>query len=123
MSIPFRFDDSTTERSGALALAAIGIGQKEIDARTVAARGDASVGLVGIGSAGSASQNPMAIDGPLPSFQQPNPPASPTSAAPPVNVNAMKLGPVTAGNYQQPNVITPAARAGTTPSRLNPMGL
>jgi len=91
-NIPFTFD-YTTERDGANAGLAIGITQQVTAAREKAARGDASVGIVGIGSAGAPSQNPMAI------------------------------GVTASGNYQQPNSGNPKANPAGTVSKSNPMGL
>jgi hypothetical protein len=126
MSTPFRFDDSVTERSGALASAAIGVTQASIDASTKAARGDASIGLVGIGSAGSPSMNPLNIGAsPAPTFVQPataNPDASKIANVPTPRLDAMGVS-TTPTNYIQPNNFTPAARPGGTVSAKNPMGL
>lgn len=91
MSTPFAFDSSDTERSRAdTMLASLGITQTSKAASAKAARGDASVGLVGIGSAGSPSQNPLGV-GPVsgPIFLQPNPAPAPTTTAPPGHFNAM----------------------------------
>lgn len=123
MSIAFRFDDSNTERAKAAALAAIGVGQAEMAAREVASRGDASVGLTGIGSAGAPSQNPMQINAPLPSYTQPgvsNPPAVPP--VPPQHLDAMQVT-TKPTNYIQPNVITPQPNPSGSVSKSNPMGL
>ena len=122
MSIPYRFEDSNTERSAAdKMLADLGLTEAIMAARQ-ANRGDKSHGLTGIGDAGSPSQNPLGV-GPVPSptYVQPNPAPATTVAVPPRNSNPMRVS--ATGNYNQPNVITPASRAGVTPTRLNPMGL
>jgi hypothetical protein len=122
MNTPYRFDDSNTERSSANQLLAnLGIGQAEISARTVAARGDKSKGLVGIGDSGVPSGNPMQIDGPLPTYTQPNPPPAATAAVPPRDFNPMKVS--ASPNYIQPNTGNPKANPGGTVTRKNPMGL
>jgi len=93
MSIPYQFN-FVTERDGANAGLAIGITQASIAAATVTARGDKSHGLTGaLGDSGPVSGNPLA------------------------------LGPAPAPNYIQPGTANPAARAGGTVSRKNPMGL
>src|SRR5258706_11917989 len=121
--IPLVRDMNDTDRSRANSLVRdLGIGQAEMAAR-LADRGDASHNLVGIGDAGSPSMNPMAIGStPAPAFVEPNPPAPGTVLAPAPHLDAMQVSTKSA-NYQQPNVITPAARAGVAPTRANPMGL
>jgi|SRR5882724_258907 len=117
--IPFVLD-VVSERDMALALARIGVTQQVL-AERLADRGDASKGLTGIGDAGSPSMNPMAIGStPAPAFVQPNPPAPATVLAPAPHLDAMQVSTKPA-NYQQPNVITPPARA--TATVRNPMGL
>ena len=125
MSVPYRFDDSVTERSGANAGLDIGVTQA-ISAARAANRPDKSSGLVGIGDAGSASQNPMGINAPVPAFVQPGtaaPDPSKIATIPAPSLNAMGIPAVSPAPYQQPNVITPTARATTTPTVRNPMGL
>src|SRR5260370_38088752 len=125
MSIPYRFDDSNTERRNADALLDFGITPASLSASDKRARGDASVGLVGIGSAGAPSMNPLGVGpSPAPAFVQPGTNIAPaTTDVPPAHLDALRTSPVAAPPYQQPNVITPASRAGTTPTRSNPMGL
>src|SRR5258706_206127 len=124
MGIPYRFDDHVTERSMADSLLAqLGITEAVMRERA-ANRGDASKGLTGIGDAGPVSGNPMQISGPLPKFDQPDtgaPDASKVATVPIPNLNAMKVA--ATPNYIQPNVITPPARATTTATVRNPMGL
>jgi len=121
--IPLVMDTNDTERSRANSLLRdLGIGQAEMAAR-LADRGDASHNLVGIGDAGSPSMNPLALGAtPLPPHIEVNPAPSPTTAVPAGHFDAMQVTtkPV---NYIQPNVITPPARATTTPTVRNPMGL
>jgi len=123
MSIPYRFDDSNTERSNADALLdSLGVTQASLAASQKAGKGDASKGLTGIGDAGSPSQNPMAI-GPVPAppHVEPNPPAPATAPVPPGNSNPMKVG--AAPNYIQPGTQNPKANATGVVSAKNPMGL
>lgn len=125
MSIAFRFDDSNTERSKANELLAqLNLTQVAIDAANKMARGDASAGTVGIGSAGAPSQNPLGIGPtPGPTFVQPNPPPSPTVAVPPANVNAMQIPATSPTPYVQPDYRIPKANPGGVVSGKNPMGL
>jgi len=71
---PYTFDCRNTKRSQADALLGLGWTQQRFADAAVAARGDASKGLVGIGDAGTPSQTPMQINAPLPAYTQPNPP-------------------------------------------------
>lgn len=122
MSIPFRFDDSNTERSRAdVLLASLGVTQASL-AAAEANRGDASHGTVGIGDAGAPSQNPLSI-GPVPgpTFVQPNPAPAPTTTAPPPKTDPMHVTATT--NYQQPGTANPQPNPAGTVTRSNPMGL
>jgi|SRR5215472_18291506 len=66
------------------------------------------------------TMNPMNLGAPLPHSEQPGDnPAATQNAPPPSYCNVV---PSTV-NYQQPSVITPPARPGTTPTAANPMGL
>jgi hypothetical protein len=119
MSIPYRFDDSNTERSAADGmLASLGI-TNEIWTKKSGV--DKSVGLTGIGNLGPASTNPLGV-GPTPAlnFQQPNPAPPATAPVPPGNFNPMKVS--ASGNYQQPNTQNPAPRASGQISAKNPLG-
>jgi hypothetical protein len=120
MSVPYRFDDSNTERSGALASAAIGLTQAILAAREKASRGDVSTNMVGIGPS-APSQNPMQINAPLPAYAQPNPAPSPTASVPPKNVNALGIPATSPTPYQQPNTAAPAPVASAPPQDFNPM--
>ena len=124
MSVPYRFDDSVTERSGANAGLDIGVTQAILAARTVAARGDNSKGLVGIGDAGSPSQNPMQISGPLPAYAQPNVGiVNQAASVPTPHLDALNTSPLASPPYQQPNTSNPAPHPSGTVSKSNPMGL
>jgi|SRR6267154_2566304 len=123
MSIPYRFDDHVTERSMAdLLLSQLGITEELMRARQ-ADRGDASKGLTGpLGDSGPVSGNPMQINAPLPTFAQPGTTIAPaTTPVPPRDSNPMRV--TATANYIQPGTANPAARAGGTVSRKNPMGL
>src|SRR5947199_1330401 len=122
MGVPYRCDDSNPERSAAdTLLADLGLTEASLAASQKAGRGDNSRGLTGpLGDSGPVSGNPMQITAPLPRFVQPDtgaPDASKIAAVPVPNLNAMKV--VAAPNYIQPNVITPASCAGTSPTVKN----
>jgi len=122
MSItPFRFDDSDTERSRAATLLSIGIGQAQLVAMSVAARGDASHGLTGIGDSGAVSGNPMNLSGAPTNVAQSDyrTPAA-TATAPPGHFNPMQVN--ASGNYVQPNTANPRPLPAGQVSELNPMG-
>ncbi len=124
--IPLILDTNDTERSRANSLLRdLGIGQAEMAAR-LANRGDVSAQLTGtsLGAGGAVAVNTMVEnEASLPKYTQPgvsNPPAVPSAPAP--HLDAMQVS-TKPSNYVQPNVITPAARAGTSPTVKNPMGL
>jgi len=122
MSVPFRFDDSNTERSSADALLDFGMTEASRAASEKASRGDKSAGTVVLGGI-PASANPMQISGPLPAYTQPGTNVGPvTTPVPPGHLDAMQVT-TKPSNYTQPNNFTPASRAGTTPTGKNPMGL
>lgn len=121
--IPFTFD-VTSERDGANAGLKIGITQQITSEREKSGRGDKSHGLTGpLGDAGPVSGNPMQINGPQPTYTQPNPAPVATTTAPPKNVNAMQIPSTAPAPYVQPDYRNPQGRAGSVSTRANPMGL
>jgi hypothetical protein len=122
--IPFVLQGYATAQDDSEMNLSVGYTQAVAAARLKASRGDASHGLTGIGDAGSPTQNPMQISGPLPAYAQPNVGiVNQAASVPSPHLDALNTSPVASPPYQQPNTQNPAPRSPGQTSRSNPMGL